>query len=110
MGAFGGGEYDLLSSEPLPPRALPTNFALHQNYPNPFNPSTMITFDLPKAEHIALRMFDLLGREVAVLEDGLMQAGTYRVRFDGSHLASGIYFARLEAGKFSQTKKLVLLK
>ncbi len=54
--------------------------------------------------------YDLLGREVAVLKDGLVEAGTYRVTFDGNALASGIYFARLDAGKFSQTKKLMLLK
>ena len=55
-------------------------------------------------------MFDLLGREVAVLKDGFVEAGTYHLMFDGSGLASGIYFARLDAGKFSQTKKLMLLK
>jgi hypothetical protein len=55
-------------------------------------------------------VFDVLGREVAVLKDGLVEAGTHRVTFDGSNLASGIYFARLDAGKFSQTRKLMLLK
>jgi hypothetical protein len=79
-------------------------------YPNPFNPTTTIAYDLPRAGHISLRVFDLLGREVAVLKDGLVQAGSHRGRFDGTNLASGIYFARLDAGVFTQTKKLVLLK
>lgn len=88
----------------------PTKLELSPAYPNPFNPSTEIQYDLPKAEHISLRVFDLLGREVAVLKDGFVEAGSHRVMFDGSNLASGIYFARLNAGSFSQTKKLMLLK
>jgi hypothetical protein len=89
---------------------LPQQYALYQNYPNPFNAITTISYDLPKSAHISLRVFDLLGRQVAVLKDGMMEAGSHRVTFDGSSLASGIYFARLDAGKFSQTKKLMLLK
>ncbi len=93
-----------------PPRALvPQELAL-EAYPNPFNPTTTIAYDVPKAGHISLRVFDLLGREVAVLKDGMMEVGTHRVMFDGSGLASGIYFTRLDAGAFSQTKKLMLLK
>jgi photosystem II stability/assembly factor-like uncharacterized protein len=89
---------------------MPRTFLLRENYPNPFNPSTTIAYDLPKAGHISLRVFDLLGREVAVLKDGFVEAGSHRVRFDGINLALGIYFARLDAGTFSQTKKLMLLK
>jgi len=85
-------------------------FSLAQNYPNPFNPSTAIVYSLPRAGHVSLRVFDLLGREVAVLKDGMMEAGTHRVTFNGSNLASGVYFARLDAGEFTQTKKLMLLK
>jgi photosystem II stability/assembly factor-like uncharacterized protein len=87
----------------------PLSFSL-STYPNPFNPSTTIAYDLPKAGHIYLRVFDLLGRQVALLKDGFVDAGNHRMTFDGSGLASGIYFARLDAGKFSQTKKLMLLK
>ncbi len=89
---------------------LPTTILLSDPYPNPFNPSTTLAFDLSRARHVSLRVFDLLGREVAVLKDGFVEAGRYRVMFDGSGLASGIYFARLDAGSFSQTKKLMLLK
>jgi CubicO group peptidase (beta-lactamase class C family) len=99
---------------PVPERdgiaTSPDLFSLHQNYPNPFNPSTTIAFDLPRAGHISLRVFDLLGQEVAILENGFVEAGSHRVIFNGSNLASGIYFARLDAGSFSQTKKLVLMK
>jgi hypothetical protein len=79
-------------------------------YPNPFNSSTTIAYYLPKAGHVSLRVFDLLGCEVAVLKDGFVEAGTHRAIFDGTNLATGVYFARLDAGKFSQTKKLMLLK
>jgi hypothetical protein len=103
---FPGGA---VAVDPMP-RPLPTKFSLGQNYPNPFNATTTISFDLTKSGHISLRVFDLLGREVEALKDDMMEAGSHRVTFDGSHLASGIYFARLEAGKFSQTKKLIVLK
>lgn len=89
---------------------LPRSCQLAQNYPNPFNATTTISYDLPQAGHVSLRLFELLGREVAVLKDGFVEAGSHRVTFDGSNLASGIYFARLDAGKFSQTMKLMLLK
>jgi hypothetical protein len=100
---------DQLESEPVRVR-VPTKYALYPNWPNPFNPTTTIAYDLPRAGHISLRIFDLLGREVCVLKDGFVEAGTHRAMFDGSGLASGIYFARMDAGAFSQTKKLMLLK
>jgi hypothetical protein len=87
----------------------PSSFSI-STLPNPFNSSTTIAYDLPKVAHISLRVFDLLGREVAALKEGFVEAGTHRVTFDGSHLASGIYFARLDAGSFSQTKKLMLMR
>ena len=90
--------------------ALPSRFAIASIWPNPFNPTTEIRYDLPHAGHVSLRVFDLLGREVAVLNDGITDAGTHRVMFDGSGLASGVDFARLDAGPFTQTKKLMLLK
>ncbi len=86
------------------------NFSLGQNYPNPFNPSTKITFTVPVSDVASLRVFDVLGNEVAVLFNQNVSAGKYEVEFNGKYLASGIYFYRLQAGNFSQTKKFVLLK
>lgn len=97
------------AEEPLVP-ALPSAIVLYPNVPNPFNAATTITYALPHSERLSLRVFDLLGREVAVLADGLVRPGTHRVTFDGSGLASGLYFARLDAGEFSRTTKLMLLR
>ncbi|MBU1937256.1 T9SS type A sorting domain-containing protein, partial [bacterium] len=88
---------------------MPLKYSLSA-YPNPFNPSTRITFDLKKAGHVSLKVFDLLGREVAILVDEVHPAGIHNATFDGSDLPSGIYFYRLQAGDFVQTKKMVLLK
>ncbi|MCB1060092.1 MAG: T9SS type A sorting domain-containing protein [Calditrichaeota bacterium] len=93
-----------------PVTELPSSITLHPNYPNPFNPTTEISFELPRATNVSLRVFDLLGREVAVLVNGDMSAGAHRVEFNGKELASGVYFYRLDAGEFSRTRKMVLLK
>jgi len=89
---------------------VPENSALHQNYPNPFNPGTEIEFQLHRAGEVSLIVYDVLGREVATLANGTMNAGTYRVPFDGRGLASGIYYYRLVAGPFSETRHMLLLK
>ena len=89
---------------------LPFKFELDQNYPNPFNPKTTISFALPIHSFVTLGIFDLLGREVAMLVSQEKSAGTYNVAFDASKLSSGIYFYRLQAGSFTETKKLILLK
>ncbi len=89
---------------------IPKAFKLYQNYPNPFNPSTFISYDLPKAVHVTLQIFDILGRHVVTLVDGNMAAGSYRATFDGSRFASGVYFYRIHAGDFTAAKKLMLLK
>ncbi|MBI4535074.1 MAG: S8 family peptidase, partial [Ignavibacteriae bacterium] len=89
---------------------LPTSFALKQNYPNPFNPSTVITFTLPVAERVSLQVFDLLGRRVATLIDGDRGAGIHNVEFDASSFSTGIYYYRLNAGSFTETKKMLLVK
>lgn len=98
--------------------SLPAEYRLEQNYPNPFNPSTTIQFALPKRSVVTLKLFDMLGREVATLVDEELRPGEYKVVFDASSLSTGVYFYRLQAGGpstgsgqgFSQTKKVMLLK
>jgi len=89
---------------------LPAQFALKQNYPNPFNPSTTIKYELPKASHVTLTVYDLLGREVARLVNDLEEPGYKTVEWNGGELASGVYFYRLQAGDCVQTRKLLVLR
>jgi hypothetical protein len=99
--------------ERLPLSTMPTQFSLDQNYPNPFNPTTTIRFAIPAGNsHVRtlLKIYDVLGREVAILADGDKEAGTYQVTFDASSLTSGVYFYRISAGNFSETKKMLLLR
>jgi hypothetical protein len=91
-------------------RTLPTEFALGQNYPNPFNPTTTIKFALPKNSDVKIIVFDVLGRAVSTLVDRNFDAGNHKVSFNASNLSSGVYFYRIEAGDFTQVKKLMLLK
>ncbi len=91
-------------------RGFPEQFNLLQNYPNPFNPTTVISYQLPVASKVDLNVYDVLGREVFVLVNEKKDAGRYQVKFDGSGLASGVYFYRLQAENFVQTKKLLLLR
>ena len=92
------------------PDILPTKFLLEQNFPNPFNPVTHIVFMIPKPSHVILKVFDMLGREVVTLLDGEKQAGEYHILFDAGGLSTGVYLYRLEAGDYTETKKLVLQK
>ncbi|RPI06179.1 MAG: DUF1593 domain-containing protein [Ignavibacteriae bacterium] len=89
---------------------VPLEFRLNNNYPNPFNPSTMISFQIAKSGHTTLKIYDVYGREVAVLVDAMRSAGMYKEQFNASGLASGIYYARLQAISHSQTIKIVLMK
>lgn len=89
---------------------MPSSFALAQNFPNPFNPSTIIAFDLAQPTPVKLKVFDVTGREVAVLTNQVFQAGAHKIVFTPNGLAAGAYFYRIEAGEFAQTKKLTLLK
>jgi len=89
---------------------IPEKFELLQNYPNPFNPSTYIEYRLPEKVYVTLKVYDVLGREVATLVDGEQDVGSYRVRFENSKISSGVYFYVLRAGKFVDVKKMMLLK
>ena len=89
---------------------IPKTYKLSQNYPNPFNPSTTIRYEVPKGGLVLLKVYDILGREVASLVNEEKQPGNYEVRFDASILASGIYIYRIQAGNFVQAKKMILLK
>jgi hypothetical protein len=89
---------------------VPKKFDMSQNYPNPFNPVTKINFDLPENGLVNLRLYDMLGREVATLVNEVRTAGYYTVNFDASTLSSGIYFYRMNAGKFSSIKKMAIIK
>ena len=89
---------------------VPTKFELTQNYPNPFNPTTSITFTIPEAGNVTLKVYDMLGKEVATLVNGYQTAQSYKVEFDGASLASGVYLYTLSTNNFTQTKKMVLMK
>lgn len=105
--------YNSLASIPTAIRdenQKPASFELHQNYPNPFNPATKIGFSLSNPGHVSLKIFDLLGREVATLADGEVSAGFHSVDFNASNLASGTYFYKLTSGEGSFVKKMMILK
>jgi len=83
---------------------------LNQNYPNPFNPTTEIAFDLPNKTDVKLSIFNILGQKVATLVDKNMLAGSYTVQWDAGEAATGVYFYKLEADNFTETRKMMLLK
>jgi len=88
----------------------PEKFSLRQNYPNPFNPGTTIQYTLPKSVHVTLKVYDVLGREVKTIVDEFRNAGTYTQYFDASHLSSGMYFYRIEAGDFVEVKRMMYVR
>lgn len=102
-------DYDMLTNAGNN-NSIVNRYQLHQNYPNPFNPTTKIKFEIPQQNFVSLKIYDISGREVANLINGERNAGAYDVEFDGSYLASGTYFYRLQAGDFVEVKKMVLLK
>jgi len=104
----GNFEYFNLSSEVNV--GIPTRFDLSQNYPNPFNPSTSINFDLPVDGKVNIKLFDMSGKEVAVLVNEVKTAGYYSFNFNASNLSSGVYFYSISANNFTATKKMILLK
>jgi len=86
------------------------SFELRQNYPNPFNPSTTISYVIPYSCNVRLEIMDVLGRSAKILENVFKSAGEYTVNFNASTFPSGVYFYRIQAGEFSQTKKMILIK
>jgi hypothetical protein len=118
--SLGGGESDwsdtwgfttmVVSSVQQIGDAIPNDYGLSQNYPNPFNPTTSIEFGLPQSGHVTLKVYNLLGKEIATLVSGGLSAGRYRVNWNASDAASGIYYYRLQSGKFVVTKKLAVVK
>ena len=101
---------ELVSVKETHKEILPTSYSIQQNYPNPFNPSTTIKYTLPHATHVTLKIYDILGRVVAELVNGTQEAGYKSVQYDASGLVSGIYFYRLQAGAYVETKKLVVIR
>ena len=93
-----------------PSPSSPQRFVLYQNYPNPFNPSTTIRYELPKESIVSLKIYNLLGQEVATLVNESKQPGRYQVQWNAQGLSSGVYFYRLQAGEYVETRKLMLLK
>lgn len=89
---------------------LPSEYTLEQNYPNPFNPSTTVKYSIPEAGNVELKIYDIIGNEVATLVNETQTPGSYEVQFNAAHLASGVYIYSLRAGSFVQTKKMILMK
>jgi len=90
--------------------SVPTTFNLHQNYPNPFNPTTLIKFEIPKESYVTLKVYNSIGKDVAELVNRELSAGQYQISFDAKNLPSGIYYYKLQAGEFTQTRKMLLVK
>ena len=119
-GWFDGSTRAAVSQSPPAPASVvesgvaPQQFELFQNNPNPFNPSTMIQYSLEKTTQVSLKIYNMLGNEVATLVHSRQEAGSYTVSFNSNsgklNLSSGVYLYRLEAGSFVSTKKLVLIK
>ncbi|MGC8654760.1 MAG: T9SS type A sorting domain-containing protein, partial [Candidatus Kryptoniota bacterium] len=114
-GTYGSGVWrrplsEMISSIKRINDGLPAHFSLNQNYPNPFNPATNISFSIPSKSFVSLKVFDALGREVATLLSEELPPGMYSQQWNAQGFPSGVYFYRLQAGSFTDTKKLILLK
>jgi hypothetical protein len=107
---FRYGTHMLPLAVPRESRSFPTNYALDQNYPNPFNPVTYISYNIPKQTHVRLQVFNPLGQRIMTLVDESKPPGTYSVTWDASTRSSGLYFYRMTAGGFAQTRKAIVLK
>ncbi|MDQ3022726.1 MAG: T9SS type A sorting domain-containing protein, partial [Bacteroidota bacterium] len=106
IGATGAIGPDNISTNPN----LPKEYSLKQNYPNPFNPVTNIHYELPFDNFVTIKVFDILGKEITTLVNEIKNAGSYIVSFNGSGLSSGIYYYKIEAGNFTEIRKMLLIK
>ncbi len=113
-GTHGRGVWtrDAISDDPnaVNNNGIPVKYALYQNYPNPFNPSTTIKFELPVSDIVKITVYDIIGREISIIVNAKMEAGTHEIKFDASLLTSGVYFYRLETSRMIDVKKMILLK
>ncbi len=89
---------------------IPEKYNLYQNYPNPFNPVTVIKFDVIKSNNVKVIIYDMLGKEIEVLLNNILQPGSYNVNFNGDKLSSGIYYYKITTGEFTDVKKMLLVK
>jgi hypothetical protein len=101
---------EMLTDVKTPSPSIPNHCILEQNYPNPFNPSTTIRYCLPNGCQVTLTVFNTLGQQVTLLQNGEQELGFHEIRFDGKDLSSGVYFYRLRAGDFLETKRFLLLR
>jgi hypothetical protein len=116
--AFAGANYlgvyfdreDWVSSVNLSDNKTPESYTLYQNYPNPFNPATTIKYSIPTESFVNVKVYNLIGQEVAELVNEQQQIGNYEINFDAANLPSGIYFYSIKAGNFAETKKMLLVK
>jgi len=104
------GQFEYSDVVEIEVNVLPTEFSLSQNYPNPFNPSTSIEYTVVSSEYVNLKIYDVLGNEIATLVNEMKDAGKYRVNFNASSLSSGVYFYMIQAGSFNQVRKMMLLR
>jgi hypothetical protein len=105
-----GIQYGEILQVENPDKNIPIYFSLLQNYPNPFNPNTKINYNVPKSVFVTIKVYDVLGKEVTTLVNENKPVGNYSVEFNANKLVSGVYFYRMQAGNFIQTKKLILVK
>ncbi|MBU0473797.1 MAG: T9SS type A sorting domain-containing protein [Bacteroidetes bacterium] len=110
------GHKDIVNNVEQISSGIPTIYKLEQNYPNPFNPSTTIKYSIPRnteyysVNQVTLKVFNILGQEVAELVNEVKSAGNYEINFNASYLTSGVYFYKIQSGKYSSTKKMILLR
>ena len=108
--SYEGGTLKIIDAIEEDLAEIPKVFALYQNFPNPFNPATTIRYDVPKATHVTIKVYDILGREVAVLVDKDQTAAAHSILWNAKEFASGVYMYRIIAGDFVSVRKLVLMK